>query len=154
MKINPRYYMKHFGLMLALTIGCIITFTFGWKQSSDIDGMPFARSGALTTALLVAYLVWDYQTRFSKELESIRNLIEKAGNWTAASASTRKDLDKKLIEQFAGTMKLIVWWYSVLLLASTLIWGFGDQFYLNMYDQQLTLLEILAKTLSLKTHSS
>ena len=134
MKTTLSYYTKHFSFILALTVGCIVTFIFGWKQSSDVDGMPFARSGALTTALLVTYVVWDYQARFSEELESVRNLIERAGNWTAASASSRKDLDKKLIKQFAWTMKLIVWWYSALLLFSTLIWGFGDQFYLNICD--------------------
>jgi hypothetical protein len=151
MKVLSKYYAKHYGFMLALTTLSVLTFAWGWKHSSNEDGMPFARSGALATAFLVAYVVWDYQKRFAQELDLIRSAIARAGNWTTASASARGELDAKITRLLACTMKLIAWWYAGLLLVSTLIWGFGDQFFLNMSDQQLTVLEALQKTISMRS---
>ena len=150
MKVTLRFYYRNYRFIVVLTILSFVACAWGWFVSKPTDGMPFARSGAVATAILIAFLVSDY----AEKLEQIRldaaAAIERSGNWTAASAGVRKEADVKVKSLLDRTRAVIRYWYACLVLIATMIWGLGDYFFLLKHSAApLTVGEIALKLIYL-----
>jgi len=150
MEIKYKYYWNHYKYLGLLTIVSLFIYWWGWHNSSLEDGMPFSRSGAIATAILLTFLVSKYTERLDYVLKDIINMIEKSGNWTDASKKGRENLNSKIKEKFDQTKSYIQYWYMFLMLIATLIWGLGDQVYLIANDQVFSACEFI-KLIHLQT---
>jgi len=146
MKVNKKFYWKHFRFLVVLTILSIIVCWWGWHVSKPCDGMPFARSGAVATAVLIAFLVSDYAKRLGQVKPDVMDAFTKSGNWTGKSSEIRKGLEADIDKLVARTNTIIRYWYATLMFFATVIWGLGDYFYaLVLHDPVLTMYEIASK---------
>lgn len=150
MKVGYKYYWNHYKYLGLLTILSLFVYWWGWHNSSLEDAMPFSRSGAIATAILLTFLVSKYTERLEYLLKDIINMIEKSGNWTDASKKGRENLNSKLKDKFDQTKSSIQYWYMFLMLIATLIWGLGDQVYLIANDQVFSACEFI-KLIHLQT---
>ncbi len=150
MKVGYKYYLNHYTYLVLLTILSLLVYWWGWHNSSQNDGMPFSRSGAIATTILLAFVVSKYTERLEYLLKNINEMIEKGGNWTDASKDAREDLNYKIKTKFDQTKSCIQYWYTCLMLIATLIWGFGDQVYLIANDQVFSACEFI-KLIHLQT---
>lgn len=151
MKIKFKYYFIHYNFLVILTILSLLAYWWGWHNSNEIDGMPFSRSGAIATAILLTYLVSNYTERLAYVLEDVTKMIQNRGNWTDASKYIRNDLQSKIKTKLDNTKSIIQYWYMFLMLIATLIWGLGDQFYLLANDQAISTCELVVKIVHLQT---
>jgi len=71
MKVGKKFYWQHFRFLLVLTIISIIAYWWGWHVSKPKDGTPFARSGAVATAVLIAFLVSNYAERLAQVKQDV-----------------------------------------------------------------------------------
>jgi len=145
MKVGKKFYWKHFRFLVILTILSIIVSWWGWHVSK-LDGMPFARSGAVTTAALIAFLVSNYTERLAQVKRDVMDAFTKSVNWTEASSEIRKGLEADIDELVACTNTVIRYWYAILMFFATVIWGLGDYVYaLILHDPVFTMCEIATR---------
>lgn len=133
MKVTPRYYWNQYRFLAVLTILSSIVCWWGWFVSKSTDGMPFARSGAVATAILLAFLVSNYAERLEQVQRDAAAAIEGSGNWTQASAEIRKEANDKVKALVGCTRAAIRYWYACLMFLATMIWGLGDYFFLLVH---------------------
>ena len=148
MKVTKKFYWIHFRFLVALTFLSAIVCGWGWYLSNPVDGMPFARSGSVATMILIAFLVSNYTEKLEQVEVDIRVAIEKSGNWTPVSKTSRNQLTVDVKELTKRIKTIIRWWYAALMLLATFIWGLGDCFYsLVSREPSLTIFEIFYKLL-------
>lgn len=148
MKVSGKFYRKHYGLLALLTLLSILAYCWGWYVSTG-DGVPFARSGAISTAILVFMTVSDYAERLLEVRRDIHAAMNKSGNWTSASELSRKALMDTVTNQVELTRKVIQYWYAALLFAATFIWGLGDLLYMTAHDHSAKFLRQALKIIYL-----
>ena len=150
MKVGRRFYWTYFKFLIVLTILSIIVCWWGWHVSKPSDGMPFARSGAVATAILITFLVSNYTETLTQVRCDIMTAFENSGNWTSASENVRKQLDDDIKKLTDYTQAIIRYWYATLMFLVTMVWGIGDRFYvLVLSNPALTICEIAGKLSSL-----
>lgn len=145
MKVNKKFYWTHFRFLVVLTILSIIVCWWGWHVSKPDDGMPFARSGAVATAVLIAFLVSNYSERLAQVKPDSMEAFAKSGNWTKASSGISKGLEADIDKLVACTNTIIRCWYATLMFFATVIWGLGDYFYVLFHNPVFTMCKIASR---------
>lgn len=137
MKVLWKFYQNHYGMLAVLSFLSGIAYWWGWHVS-NADGQAFSRSGAIATAILAFFIVSDYPDRLGKVQQAVNDAIDKSGSWTAASSAIRSDAKERAKAHLDWTRTVIQYWYAILLFIATMIWGFGDLFYLLAHDGSVT----------------
>jgi hypothetical protein len=125
----------HYGLILIVTLASIFVCCWGWHVSTPKDGMPFARSRSVASAIWVVFLLYNDKEKLKQVEHDVLAAYKKRGFWTKASKETEKDLGtglEKLTDMISARIR---GWYVISLFLVTMIWGLGDRFYELMHAE-------------------
>ncbi len=113
----------------AVTVIASVLLFWGWHVSTT-DGIEFARSGALVTALSLAFMFWHY----GQILADRERLVAKEVKEAIAAMNIRPEhtqdagrtLEEHIHTHRNRTERYITRWQAAIVAIGTLVWGFGD----------------------------
>src|ERR1700680_4809414 len=118
--------MRMFWIPFLVTAASVSVLIWGWVQGSG--GVPFARSGALVTALSVAFLFWQYGKILSERQKVISDKLRLIVDNLTYSAEHKKFVAGQGDEIFRVSIRQrersITFIQGVQIIVGTIVWGF------------------------------
>lgn len=121
---------KFYVLPLLQLLSNLTFYGCGWRLSTPEDSMPFARAGALATAVSIGFTLWRYSAilaRGNHEAKTKFNrLLDNANFPHVDIEAAKRNFGKKLDHNTVRIERVITISGVGLLIIATLVWGFGD----------------------------
>jgi hypothetical protein len=119
---------------ISITVISAFVLWWGWKHGG-IDGVPFGRSGALVTAIALAFLFSQYGRILTEGERLIGQEIKSQLDAMHLRAERSQQAEQEIQNHVhADTKRIernITYWQGAILGIGTLVWGFGDLVYVN-----------------------
>lgn len=117
--------------MLVMLLTCALLYAAGWWWALHGHPLAFARSGAAATAACIALSIWDYRrilaeaaTRERQDIAAVVRAICTDGSSQIDQLATR--LHTRPANRLSRAERMTTLIEAALLVAATLVWGFGD----------------------------